>query len=83
MDGSRKGKVSLLEFGPGKGTMMMNIVRIFAQLGMLRDIDIHFVEASPFLKKEQQNLMVETLKKNGIYMIYDESEDLVDEGDED
>lgn len=68
-DGSRNVKLSFLEFGPGKGTMMMNIIRTLGQLGQLHDLDFHFVEASPFLGEQQQDLIVDILKKHGVYMI--------------
>ena len=33
--GKRKKKFSLLEFGPGKGTLMSDVLRVLGQFGLL------------------------------------------------
>jgi len=80
VDGTTNQKsVNILEFGPGRGTMMMNIIRTFAQLGVLKKIDFHFVEASPFNRKQQQDNIINELKAHGIYMVYDDVNQLEQE----
>lgn len=59
--------VSLIEFGPGRGTLMKDIIRVLLNFGHLVNIEINFVEASPFLKKEQQDRLKEELKKHEIW----------------
>jgi len=70
---SQKGgvkKFSLLEFGPGRGTLMSDIVRVMAQFNLLDGIEINFVEFSPFMRKLQQEKVIKQLQDAGIYMTY-------------
>lgn len=46
-------KFSLLEFGPGKGTLMTDVVNVLHQFNLLKGIEINFVEMSPFMRKMQ------------------------------
>lgn len=72
MSPQNKGKInlSLLEFGPGRGTLMVDILRVFQQFGILDGITINFIEASPFNRKTQQENVMKALKKWGIWMAY-------------
>lgn len=63
---------SLLEFGPGKGTLMKDILRTLAQFDQLHNLHVNFVEASPFLQKVQQENIQEQMKALGIYLIFDD-----------
>lgn len=56
--------VSFIEFGPGKGTLMKDILRVLLQFKLLKRIEINFVEASPFLQKEQQENIRKLLKQH-------------------
>ena len=56
--------VSLVEFGPGKGTLMKDILRVLLQFKLLKRIEINFIEASPFLQKEQQENIRKLLKQH-------------------
>ena len=47
-------KVHLIELGPGKGTLMADIIRVLDVLPEFRDaLELHFVEASPKLSQLQ------------------------------
>lgn len=59
--------VSLIEFGPGRGTLMKDILRVLLQFKLLKRIEINFVEASPFLQKEQQENIRNLLKQHDIW----------------
>jgi NADH dehydrogenase [ubiquinone] 1 alpha subcomplex assembly factor 7 len=52
-------KVNLVEFGPGRGTLMMDALRALRVIpDFLKAIDIHLVEASPELQKIQQKKII-------------------------
>ncbi|KAI9347938.1 S-adenosyl-L-methionine-dependent methyltransferase [Zopfochytrium polystomum] len=48
-------KVRLVELGPGRGTLMLDILSTVQQLPGLRDAveSIHLIDASPFLRRKQ------------------------------
>ncbi|KAI9885810.1 MAG: hypothetical protein M1823_002389 [Watsoniomyces obsoletus] len=55
--------VQMIELGPGRGTLMSDMLRTFRRLGMLHAIStIYLVEASPSLRKTQH----ETLCDNAL-----------------
>ena len=60
--------VSFIEFGPGRGTLMKDIFRILLNFKLLKRIEVNFIEASPFLQKEQQETMRNLLKKNDLWL---------------
>ncbi|KRX07655.1 hypothetical protein PPERSA_11204 [Pseudocohnilembus persalinus] len=66
-----KKRFSLLEFGPGRGTLMCDILKVLHQFDLLKGIEINFVEMSPFLKKLQQEQVMKVLEDRGIYLTYD------------
>lgn len=45
--------LQLVELGPGRGTLIHDILRVFAKLKMPSSFSIHLVELSPFLSKLQ------------------------------
>lgn len=46
---------ALVELGPGRGTLMADIVRVLAKLpDCAKSVDVHFVETSPVLRAAQQ-----------------------------
>ncbi len=48
--------VALVELGPGRGTLMADIVRATSRIdGFLDAVSIHFVEASPALRQQQKS----------------------------
>ncbi|KZL18062.1 hypothetical protein PsAD2_02797 [Pseudovibrio axinellae] len=50
-----KGPVHLVEIGPGRGTLMRDILRVISlRPQMLANLQIHLVETSPALRKEQR-----------------------------
>ncbi len=52
-------KVHLIELGPGKGTLMADLVRVLDVLPEFRNVlELHLVEASPQLIKVQKNALV-------------------------
>lgn len=66
-DSSLNKHVSMIEFGPGRGTLMKDIFRILLNFKLLKRIEVNFIEASPFLQKEQQENIRNLLKKHDIW----------------
>ena len=56
-------KFTLLEFGPGRGTLMCDILRVLNQFNLLNGIELNFIEASPFMRKMQQENLQKLLRK--------------------
>ncbi len=53
-----KGPVHLVEMGPGRGTLMKDILRVISlRPQMLANLQIHLVETSPSLRKAQRKLL--------------------------
>ena len=59
--------ISLVEFGPGRGTLMMDVLRVFHQFGLLKGLEINFIEYSPFMRKMQQENITKMLQKMNIW----------------
>lgn len=47
--------IQLVELGPGRGSMMLDILRVLRMFSGLSDLGIHMVEISPALTKIQQS----------------------------
>ncbi|KAI8936797.1 hypothetical protein NX059_006040 [Plenodomus lindquistii] len=66
----RKDKVQIIEVGPGRGTLMDDVLRTISSLkGFAKSIEtIYLVEASPYLQKQQGKLLsgTEDLQKSEI-----------------
>lgn len=46
--------VSLIELGPGRGTLMSDVLRVFSKReNLTHDLVVYLIETSPFLRKEQ------------------------------
>lgn len=45
--------LQLVEFGPGRGTLSQDILRVFANFNLSDKISLHLVEVSPFLSEVQ------------------------------
>jgi len=70
-------KVSLVELGPGRGTLMMDALRALRIVpDFLAAIDIHLVEISPALRDKQ----AKTLAKANVPLTWHRSLDTVPEG---
>ncbi len=55
MDQGRQGPVTLVELGPGRGTLMADLLRALQIVPDLRAaLDIHLVDSSPALRKRQK-----------------------------
>ncbi len=53
-----KGPIHLIEMGPGRGTLMKDILRVVSlRPQMLANLQIHLVETSPSLRKAQRKLL--------------------------
>ncbi|KJE93843.1 hypothetical protein, variant 1 [Capsaspora owczarzaki ATCC 30864] len=50
-------KVNLIEFGPGRGTLMHDVLRIFARFKAVDAVHVHFVEKSPALLRVQAEML--------------------------
>jgi NADH dehydrogenase [ubiquinone] 1 alpha subcomplex assembly factor 7 len=71
-DKTRNKRVSLLEFGPGRGTLMKDLLRVLLEFDLLRNLEVNFVEASPFLTKEQQKRVKQLMKAKDIWLVFSE-----------
>lgn len=49
--------LNLLEFGPGRGTMMKDILRVFEKLKLTNELSVHLVEVSNALSDLQGKLL--------------------------
>lgn len=49
--------LQIVELGPGRGTLMQDILRVFAQLKLNKEFSLHLVEMSTFLSKSQAHLL--------------------------
>ena len=65
-------RVSLLEFGPGRGTLMKDLIRVLMEFDLMKNIEVNFVEASPFLMKEQQERMKQLMKTKDVWLVFTE-----------
>ncbi|XP_011501345.1 PREDICTED: NADH dehydrogenase [ubiquinone] complex I, assembly factor 7 [Ceratosolen solmsi marchali] len=55
----------LVELGPGRGTLIKDILRIFHQFGMCDQLSLHLIEVSPFLSEiQEKNLCLSNVQKN-------------------
>lgn len=55
---NKPSKLKLIEFGPGKGTLIFDCLKSFNKLNKHQsDIEIILIEASPILRKEQWKLL--------------------------
>ena len=66
---------TLVEIGPGTGSLMTVIVNTFRQLQMLEGLTINMIEVSPFLRKLQQKTLNELLLNKDILMEFAEQDD--------
>ena len=69
--------VRLVELGPGRGTLMADMLRAMKVLPALREaVDVHFVEISPALRAAQEK----TMKEQGVRAHWHEQLDDVPDG---
>jgi NADH dehydrogenase [ubiquinone] 1 alpha subcomplex assembly factor 7 len=58
IDQRRPSPITLAEIGPGRGTLMADILRVAGKvLGFMQASEIHLVEASPTLREIQRNTL--------------------------
>ena len=54
------GRLHLVEFGPGRGTLMADLLRLLLSVEGVKDaLSVHLVETSPHLKKRQEDALSE------------------------
>ena len=71
---------NFVELGPGKGTLLWDILRTFSQLNILSNMTFNLVEISDNLKEIQRDNIIDTLRKRKIYISQDlKTKDLYDE----
>lgn len=63
---------SIVEFGPGRATLMKDILRTLAQFGKIHDLHVNFVEASPYLQRVQQETIQQQLKSLGLFVTFED-----------
>jgi SAM-dependent MidA family methyltransferase len=57
--------INLVEIGPGTGIMMCDILRTLKQFtGNLKNIQVNLIEASPNLRKVQQERLLKYIQEN-------------------
>jgi NADH dehydrogenase [ubiquinone] 1 alpha subcomplex assembly factor 7 len=72
--------VNFVEVGPGKGTLLCDMIRAFANVKMLSNMTFYLVEISESLIVEQRDSIIATLKNQGIYVSIDlETKDLFED----
>lgn len=53
--------LQIVELGPGRGTMIQDILRVLSKFGMGKGLSVHLVEVSPFMSEAQaQRLCLKT-----------------------
>ncbi|XP_013099165.2 protein arginine methyltransferase NDUFAF7 homolog, mitochondrial isoform X1 [Stomoxys calcitrans] len=50
-------KFQLVELGPGRGTLMRDVLKVLSKFKLNKDFSIHMVEISPHLSKQQAQLL--------------------------
>ncbi|XP_076236488.1 protein arginine methyltransferase NDUFAF7, mitochondrial isoform X2 [Calliopsis andreniformis] len=61
-----KGPFQIIELGPGRGTLVKDVLRVFKQLRVLNDVSVHLVEISPALSSIQAKTLCETIKEHDV-----------------
>ncbi|XP_017879219.1 protein arginine methyltransferase NDUFAF7 homolog, mitochondrial isoform X2 [Ceratina calcarata] len=61
-----KDPFQLVELGPGRGTLINDILRVFKQLKLLNNISVHLVEISPALSGIQAKKLCKTIKEHDV-----------------
>ncbi|CAH1402359.1 unnamed protein product [Nezara viridula] len=64
--------LQLVELGPGKGSMMHDILRVYKRLKLDESISVHFVEVSDELSKVQGNKLCTSVLKHNNKTYYQE-----------
>jgi NADH dehydrogenase [ubiquinone] 1 alpha subcomplex assembly factor 7 len=71
LDGSMKNSgFDILEFGPGRGTLMKDVLRTLGQFKVQGDMRIHFIEKSEHLRKIQMEGLQSQFNQQDIYFEY-------------
>ncbi|KAI7906321.1 S-adenosyl-L-methionine-dependent methyltransferase [Cokeromyces recurvatus] len=67
----RPSKTQIIEFGPGRGTLMSDMLRTLSQFNYFYETltDIHLIEASPELRKIQRERLVKGSKDEDVVRI--------------
>jgi NADH dehydrogenase [ubiquinone] 1 alpha subcomplex assembly factor 7 len=74
----RKCRYALAELGPGRGTLMSDILRVLSTLGLL-PAEVHLVEASPILRAAQKRCLEQVLVTRGVKLSFHEALDHIPE----
>ncbi|KAI0749705.1 S-adenosyl-L-methionine-dependent methyltransferase [Daedaleopsis nitida] len=76
-------KIRLVELGPGRGTLMHDVLRVFSQFAAARSAtkEIHLVETSPSMRSAQQTKLGSIAQANGWNLTWHDSVDGVPHDD--
>lgn len=66
--------LQIVELGPGRGTLMQDIIRVFAKFKLSDNTSIHFVEVSDFLSRMQAQKLCIKHKEVSDLLYYREGE---------
>ncbi|XP_014475689.1 PREDICTED: NADH dehydrogenase [ubiquinone] complex I, assembly factor 7 homolog [Dinoponera quadriceps] len=59
------GPIQLVELGPGRGTLISDILRVFKKFNLLDKVSVHLVEISPALSQLQAERLCTESRDNG------------------
>ncbi|KAJ7472787.1 DUF185-domain-containing protein [Mycena latifolia] len=72
---SSKQPIRIIELGPGRGTLMQDVMRVVAQFGGKQLAGVHLVETSPALRALQENRLSPSALKYGCTLEWHDSVD--------
>ncbi|XP_076760856.1 protein arginine methyltransferase NDUFAF7, mitochondrial [Xylocopa sonorina] len=69
-----KDPFQIVELGPGRGTLIKDILKVFKQFRILNNTSVHLVEISPTLSLIQAKNLCKTIKEHDIYTQLNEAQ---------
>ncbi len=73
------GPLRLVELGPGRGTLMQDVVRVLARDGdRFAELSVHLVETSPVLRQNQKDALADAIARGLSVRWHDSLDDVPD-----